>query len=263
MISLRFSRIKWRAFSLPEVLVGLWVLTMIALPIVRWVIGDAAISWGIVLTTLFQFSAVAVVVTSAWGSRRAVQTLALVSAATFIAEFIGSHTGLPFGRYYYTDVLQPQLAGVPLLIPLAWFMMLPPAWAVAQVLVGLRRRWLYAAVSAVALTAWDLFLDPQNVAWGLWVWTDASGAQVFTGGYFGIPWLNYAGWLLVSFLVTLLVRPERLPVKPLLIVYSIVWLFQTIGQLFFWGLPGSGLVGFAAMGALLLLVGLRWREQMR
>ena len=41
------------------------------------------------------------------------------------AEAIGSKTGFPFGAYHYTDRLQPQLLGVPLLIPLAWLMMLP------------------------------------------------------------------------------------------------------------------------------------------
>lgn len=258
---LPLERIRSIELRLAAALIVLWVGAMIALPIARWTVGDAAIRWGIVVTTVLQCGAVITVVAQAWGRRRLVVTLVIVGLATFLAEFIGSNTGLPFGRYYYTDVLQPQLAGVPLLIPAAWFMMLPPAWAVAQVIVGVKRRWLYALVSAAAMTAWDLFLDPQNVAWGLWVWTDSSGAAVFTGGYFGVPWLNYFGWLLVAFLVTLLARPDRLPLKHLVLVYGIVWLFQTIGQIFFWGLPGPGLVGFVGMGALLLGVRLRWQEQ--
>lgn len=259
MTALRFVRFRTSDFSLATLLITAWVLAMIALPIARWTAGDDAISRGVVITTLLQFCAVTLVVSRAWGARRTLITFAVVGVSTFLAELIGSKTGLPFGRYYYTDVLQPQLAGVPLLIPLAWFMMLPPAWAVAQVIVGNRRRWLFAVVSAAALTAWDLFLDPQNVAWGLWVWVDASGTEAFSGGYFGIPWLNYGGWLLIAFLVTLLTRPDRLPIRPLLVVYGIVWLFQTIGQMFFWGLPGPGIVGFAGMGLLLLLVRLRWR----
>jgi putative membrane protein len=233
---------------------------MIALPIARWTIGDTALIWGVKVTTLLQFGAVAAVVLTVWGLARTAFILALVAIMTFLAEFVGSKTGLPFGHYYYTELLQPQLAGVPLLIPLAWFMMLPPAWAVAQILVGAQQRWRFAAVSAVALTAWDLFLDPQNVAWGLWVWTEGASQTVFSGGYFGIPWLNYAGWLLVAFLVTLVAHPPQVPVKPLLLIYGIVWLFQTIGQLFFWDLPGPGLVGFIGMGTMLLLVWRRRRE---
>lgn len=240
-------------------LVGVWVAAMIALPIMRWLFGEAAIRWGVVVTTVCQFAAVALVVGTAWGWRRTLTVLVLVVALSFTAELVGSGTGLPFGHYHYTAVLQPQVGGVPLLIPAAWFMMLAPAWAVAQVIAGQWRRWWFALVSALAFTAWDLFLDPQNVAWGLWVWTDATGEQVFSGGYFGIPWLNYAGWLLVAFLITLLVQPGPLPLKPLLLIYAIVWLFQTIGQVVFWGLPGPGVVGFVAMGALLALVCLRWR----
>src|SRR5436190_1199972 len=44
-------------------------------------------------------------------------------AGAWIVEHIGETTGLPFGRYTYTDVLQPQLFGVvPLAIPCAWLM---------------------------------------------------------------------------------------------------------------------------------------------
>ncbi len=259
LIAFRVPRLKTQDWTIPSLWIAAWVLAMIALPIARWMVGDAAIRWGIIVTTLFQFGAVMTVVWETWGRRRALWTLALVAGMTFLAEFVGSRTGLPFGRYAYTDALQPQVAGVPLLVPLAWFMMLPPAWSVAQVITGTGHRWRFAAVSAAAMTAWDLFLDPQNVAWGLWVWTDSGGTQVFSGGFFGIPWLNYVGWLLVAFVVTVLVRPDTLPVKPLLLVYTIVWLFQTIGQVVFWGLPGPGLVGFAGMGALLLWVRLRWK----
>ena len=240
-----------------ELFVGAWVLAMIALPVARWVVGDDAIRWGVVVTTVFQFGAVVVALAGAWKISRTVKALAFVAAAAYLAEFLGSKTGFPFGEYHYTSLLQPQLAGVPLLIPLAWFMMLPPAWAVAQVIVGDRSRGLFALVSALAFTAWDLFLDPQMVAWGLWVWQDS------TGGYFGIPLQNYAGWLLISFLITFLLGPSRLPLKPLLVIYGIVWVFQTIGQAFFWGLPGPALGGFAGMGVMLLWVWWRWRGQTR
>lgn len=234
-----------------------WVLSMIALPIARWVMGDAAISWGVIITVVFQVAAVFVVLLGAWGVQRTLIALLIVAAATWLAETIGYRTGIPFGHYYYTDLLQPQLAGVPLFIPLAWFMMLPPAWAAAQVIVGTERRWLFVAVSALALTAWDLFLDPQKVAWGFWVWTDGSGG-LFEGGYFGVPWQNYLGWLLVASIVTALIRPDRLPVRPLLLIYGIVWVFQTIGQAVFWGQPGPALVGFVGMGLIMLFVWWRW-----
>lgn len=242
-------------------LVAAWVISMIALPIARWLFGDPAISWGVLAAALFQVCAVFAILAHAWGLRRALSALLLIAVLTWLAETIGSATGVPFGYYHYTDLLQPQIGGVPLLVPLAWFMMLPPAWAVAQVIVGQQRRALFIVISALALTTWDLFLDPQKVAWGFWVWTDSTRTQLFEGGYFGIPWMNYAGWLVVAALVTWLARPARVPVRPLLVIYVIVWLFQTIGQLFFWDLPGPALVGFAAMGAMLLAAWLAHRER--
>ena len=149
----------------------------------------------------------------------------------------------------------------PLLIPLAWFMMMPPAWAIAQQiagrLTGRARIAAYVGLSAVAITAWDLFLDPQMVEWGFWEWEHTAG------GYFGIPWSNYAGWLLTGIVVTLLVRPYRhnLPIVPLLTVYGVVWFLQSIGLAVFWGQPGPALVGALAMGALLLWAILSYRRE--
>jgi Predicted membrane protein len=240
-------------------LIGLWLLSMIAVPLLRAFIGDAALGPALALTVLLQAAAVFFVVTRAWGLRPTAAALFVIALVTWLAEAVGSRTGFPFGYYYYTDRLQPQLLGVPLLIPLAWFMMLPPAWAVAQTVVGMRSRAAFIAVSALALTAWDLFLDPQKVAWGFWVWTDGS-SQVFSGGYFGVPWVNFLGWLVTASIVTFLVRPAALPVRPLLIVYTLIWLFQTMGQLFFWGLFGPAVVGFVGMG---IVVGLAWRTALR
>ena len=38
-----------------------------------------------------------------------------VGVAGFCFEFVGVHSGFPFGSYFYTEGLQPQLAGVPVL----------------------------------------------------------------------------------------------------------------------------------------------------
>jgi len=83
------------------------------------------------------------------------------------------------------------------------------------------------------------------VHWGLWAWDQP-------GQYFGIPLVNYAGWLLVSGLITLLARPPSLPTRPLLVVYSLTWLIETVGLILFWGLYGPAAAGFAGMGIFVL-----------
>lgn len=229
------------------VLLMVWVVTMISLPIVRYLAGETGVRWGVVAGVVLQTATVLIILYHAWGAARTILTAVGVSVLAWMAEAVGASTGLLFGAYHYTDKLQPQLGHVPLLIPLAWLMMLPPAWAVAQQITGSTRGWRFVAISAVALTAWDLFLDPQMVAWGLWVWENP-------GGYFGIPWHNYLGWLVVSAVMTLLLRPPKLPVLPLLLVYTVTWALETIGLMVFWGLPGPALVGFVVMGLLVVLV---------
>lgn len=234
-------------------LFGAWLLAMIALPIGLYIWGEAALPWGVAAGVLFQSSFVLAILHRAWGPVRTVRAVVMVVGLAWLAEAVGTATGYPFGFYDYTAKLQPQVAHVPLLIPLAWLMMLPPAWVIAYRIAGTWSGPAFVGLSALALTAWDLFLDPQMVRWGFWVWTEP-------GGYFGIPWLNFFGWLLTAAVVTLAVRPRDLPAFPLLLVYVLTWLLETGGLIFFWGLPGPGLVGFFSMGS---LIGLAWFRHLR
>ena len=73
---------------------------------------------------------------------------------------------------------------MPLIVPLAWF-----AMGVTGLEVGhhiARSRAAAVVVGALALAAWDLFLDPQMVGEGYWTWARR-------GRYRGIPASNFAG----------------------------------------------------------------------
>jgi putative membrane protein len=238
-----------------------WLLLMIAVPIQRWIWGDTALPISLSFSVIAQVITVGVIVSQFWGVRRTLIVFAVAAALGWLIEYMGHTTGFPFGAYHYTRLLQPQIGGVPVLIPFAWLMMMPLAWAVASCVVrdrrGLGGAVRFIGVSALAFTAWDLFLDPQMVSWGVWAWDEPGAAN-----YFGIPWVNYAGWLLASGVITAamlalqaLLRSERgIPhagIVPLLVMYALTWLLQTGGLLFFWGLPGPAVIGFAGMGAML------------
>jgi lycopene beta-cyclase len=236
----------------------LWLLSMIALPIMRWLWGDTASPWALSLAVLAQVILVTGYLGTAIGRSFTGVLLIGLLPLCWAVEWVGSRTGFPFGNYQYTGLLAPQLGGVPLLIPLAWLMMLVPSWAVASGftsrLTGLRgwpRALVFCGFSALAFTAWDLFLDPLLVAWGFWQWP--SG-----GAYFGIPWVNYAGWLGVSAALTGLVllglgksHLDFPPVahKGLMTVYGITAALLALGLALFWGLPGPALWGAVAMFA--------------
>ena len=224
----------------------LWALIMLSLPILGWSFGEQTRHGGVAVGVLAQLVVVLAVLVQAWGWQRALLVGLVVVMVAWLAEFNGSTTGIPFGKYHYTALLQPQLLGVPLLIPLAWLMMLPPAWSTASFILacarlqGLLRRLAFIALSALAFTAWDFFLDPQMVGWGYWVWEQP-------GRYFGIPWMNFLGWLLVSAVITALAGRES-PQQPLLWVYGTTWVLQSVGQALFFEQPGPAAVGFIVMG---------------
>jgi uncharacterized membrane protein len=122
------------------------------------------------------------------------------AVVSYSMEEIGVRTGLVYGPYHYSDLLGAKLGHVPILIPLAWFMMIYPSWVVARaLLLGVEQSSMIgnlarAAVAACVMTAWDTVMDPGMAAGGNWIWEKG-------GGYFGVPQRNYLGWLLTTFLV--------------------------------------------------------------
>jgi uncharacterized membrane protein len=138
--------------------------------------------------------------TAVGGPRRTAVFFATSAIVSYLMEEIGVRTGLIYGTYHYSDLLGIKLGHVPVLIPLAWFMMIYPSWMVARALLsGVNTRSLsgvtaLAGVAAVVMTAWDVVMDPGMAAGGNWVWEHG-------GAYFGVPRRNYLGWLLTTFLV--------------------------------------------------------------
>jgi putative membrane protein len=127
-----------------------------------------------------------------WGVGRAGTAAMATAAATTAVERIGTSTGIPFGRYVYSRALQPQVAHVPAIVPLAWFALGLPARETAHAALGARSTPASRVVlGSAALTAWDLFLDPQMVGEGYWAWARR-------GVYRGIPLTNFVGWFVTG-----------------------------------------------------------------
>ncbi|GAA3465905.1 carotenoid biosynthesis protein [Nonomuraea roseola] len=188
---------------------------------------------------------------AACGLRRAVSAFASAAALGYGSELLGVTTGVPFGDYAYTAVLQPQLFGVPVIVPLAWAGMGLAAYAVARG-TGLAR----IGLGAVALTAWDLFLDPQMIRLGLWAWEH-------DGPYRGVPLTNFAGWLVVSFLMMALIHAlarDTAGDTGLVTVYTVMAVMETLGFALVFQPPDPlvAACGGVAMGAFAVLA---WRRR--
>lgn len=148
---------------------------------------------------LLAFAALAYVLVRRAGLRW-IGAFAAVYVLSLASELSGTTVGLPFGPYHYTDGLGIKWFGhVPLLIPLSWFFMAVPSFAIALRTLGARaivagepasRRAMAAtiALGSAVLLSWDLALDPaMSRVTTYWVW----GSE---GPYYGMPWLNLFGW---------------------------------------------------------------------
>jgi putative membrane protein len=118
-----------------------------------------------------------------------------------ILENLSIRTGVPFGHYHYTG--GGKIFLVPWFIGPAYLATGYLAWVVATVLLGDVRRsspWLTTigtpVIAAFAMTAWDLSLDPvASTIHHAWIWENS-------GGFFGVPLVNYLGWTLTVYLFT-------------------------------------------------------------
>ena len=151
-----------------------------------------------------------------------------VYLVSLLAELAGTTVGLPFGPYRYTDGLGIKwFAHVPALIPVSWFMMALPSYAIAM------RRftrggdgWLRIALGSFILLSWDLALDPaMSFATRYWIWGTA-------GPYYGMPILNLAGWFVTG--------------VALMVVFSVLHVERWLGDV-----PSSWLMAFYAANLLL------------
>ena len=153
------------------------------------------------------------------GWRHTLLFFGITVAVSWSYEHVGVETGLIYGAYHYTDALGLKLGHVPIIIPIAWFMMIYPSYIIAN-LIGSGRQmmtrdkkknnnnpitlvqilWL-SFLSAVIMTAWDLVVDPylSGPTERAWIWEDG-------GQYFGVPLHNFGGWLLTTFTIYFVFR---------------------------------------------------------
>jgi uncharacterized membrane protein len=128
--------------------------------------------------------------------------LLLAAGAGFIAECIGVGYGFLFGRYVYTDALQPILLGAPLVMACAWMILF--AYVKQALLPFKLSKPMETLISGVWMVAIDLLIDPLAAnKLGYWRWIDA-------GAYYGVPAHNFLGWFVVSALIFGLIgqRPQ-------------------------------------------------------
>ena len=132
-------------------------------------------------------------------------TFGIIYVLSLGSELLGTSTGLPFGPYGYTDLLGIKWFDlVPIVIPLSWFTMALPAYALARrAFPQPGQRVLRIIVGAYLLAAWDLALDPA-MSWitSYWTWGEE-------GPYYGMPWINLFGWYITGIVLMAIMAYSR------------------------------------------------------
>jgi len=137
---------------------------------------------------------------STYGWRTMIWFVVVCLLVSNIAENLSILTGFPFGHYHYTDVLGPKIFLVPVTIGGAYFGAGYLSWTISLVLLERRgravdgfSRWATPLVASMLMTSWDFIFDPgASTVNHYWIWEQG-------GGFFGVPFENYVGWLLTVF----------------------------------------------------------------
>lgn len=181
-----------------------------------------------------------------WGYLGFTLTFALV------VETVSLKTAWPFGEVRYQN-LGFEIQGVPLLILIMWL-------AISHPLLILSRRiapnWVFI-VGGFALTSYELFFDQLLVANKYKFW-DFEGAHIPFQTH--IPLSNLIGWLFIGTiyfgLANLVLPKERRKISASLTSIDLfliwTWSFHVSANIFFFGKPGTALLGGICYGALLI-----------
>jgi putative membrane protein len=132
--------------------------------------------------------------------RKAAVALVALTAYAYGIEFVGATTGLPYGEFSYEIALGPMVADtIPLGLPVFFLPLVLNSYLLCLLLLGERAESAAVRLPAVVATvvAVDLVLDPAAVGLGFWGYEQ--------GVYYGVPLLNYVGWVLSATVATLLV----------------------------------------------------------
>ena len=118
-------------------------------------------------------------------------------------EIIGTKTGLIFGgKYEFNLKLSPgpSISGIPLIIPLSWSGLTYMILNYCELVLGgsfhslSNQNITLLLLPSILMVLLDLILDPIAVDEKRWSWKKS-------GPYYGVPLLNFVGWLFTTFLI--------------------------------------------------------------
>ena len=181
----------------------------------------------------------------------------LIFVYPLLIESFAIATGWPYSNFVYGEFLgNIKFFGlVPWTVSLSW----TPIFFLSLVLVerlGLKGIWVKSILGAVLMTTFDLVLDPGATALGFWIWE-------IDGWYYGVPLMNFFGWMVTSLLAFwgfYLLFPKRKSLDnniaywlSLSGIWSLIFWIAIAGWLGYWYLIIGGIVYLVYIRSQLLL----------
>lgn len=147
------------------------------------------IPWVMVITSVF-------VIYRLRPNRFLFTIILLITALTFILQAIAVLTGIPFGEFFYTNVLGPRIMDVSIVIAINWSMIILCAYVFTQQLVEkikIDQRFIIL-ITPIIVTLIDYIMEPVAMYLRFWIWKDIA-----------VPASNYISWFLFSLLCTVFI----------------------------------------------------------
>ncbi len=166
---------------------------------------------------------------SRWlGLRNSFFLLMIISLIPVLVEGISVKTGLPYGVFAYSDKLGWKILNtVPWVLIISYPPILLGSISLTSQLGQSKSRFKLSILGSIINTIVDMVIDPAAVFIGFWAW-DKKGV------YYGVPLINFFGWLFTSFLYINIFYlfidglKKDLGLVPLSVSKSLLWI------VFFW-----------------------------
>ncbi|MHA1270832.1 MAG: carotenoid biosynthesis protein [Candidatus Helarchaeota archaeon] len=148
------------------------------------------------------------------GLKNTIVFFLITYSLTLMLEYLGTLGLIPGCQWHYTTNLGPMFMGsVPYIIPLTWFTYIYCIYSMTNIIfnrikegpsdlgkIDSIKKFIYlfliSIIAGLIMMSWDLINDPVMVARGNWYWPEG-------GLYYGIPLMNYFGWMSTSALIYL------------------------------------------------------------
>lgn len=151
-------------------------------------------------------------------SKAFITSIVCIYLGGFGVEWLGVHTGYPFGQYQYGQGLGFSLWDVPLIMGINWLLLVYGVSVIASRITHFKP--LIAVIGAILMLVYDILLEPSAMRYQFWNWGENE-----------VPIQNYLGWVISAFVFIYFFVMANKNIAKNPIAEAIFWL-----QLLFFGI---------------------------